>query len=144
MRIYVDTSSMAKRYLSEAASDAVDAFVSGRDDDFVITPLTTTEFESLLQRRLRTGEIDQRFLRRTRDLFTRDLVIGLWQVHPFDPLAFETAGRLLRESSEPLATLDALHLASAHGHGCSDLATSDRQMARAARASGLVVHEFFE
>jgi len=140
--IYIDTSALAKRYLNEQASAAFEAFVSERDDDFVISPLTVTEFESLLQRRLRLGDIDKRFLSRTRSLLTQDMAAALWQVHPFDPIAFETAGRLLRELDTPLATLDALHLGSALAFGCGQLATSDKQLARAAHRAGLAVHDF--
>ena len=142
MPVYIDTSAMVKRYLNEAMSDAFDEFVAGRDDDFVITPLTATEFESVLHRRLRMGDIDKRFLQRTRVLFTRDLGAALWQMHPFEPAAFETANQLIRELAEPLATLDALHLASALAYGCGQIATSDKQLARAASSCGLVVHDF--
>lgn len=140
--IYIDTSALAKRYLNEQASAAFEAFVSDRDDDFVISPLTVTEFESLLQRRLRMGDIDRRFLSRTRALLTQDMAAALWQVRPFDPVTFDTAGRLLRELDTPLATLDALHLGSALAFGCRQIATSDRQLARAARRADLVVHDF--
>ena len=43
----------------------------------------------------------------------------------------------------PLATLDALHLASALDFGCDRFATGDKQLSRAAAKSGLTVHEFF-
>ena len=142
MSVYIDTSAMAKRYLNEVSSDGFDAFLSGRDDDFVVSPLTMTELESVLHRRLRAGEFDRRFLQRTRAALARDLAGALWQVRPFEPAAFEAASRLIRELDTPLATLDALHLASAVLFGCTDLATGDRQLARAAQSSGLTVHDF--
>jgi len=142
MAVYVDTSALLKRYVNEATSPAFDAFVAGDDDDFIISPLTITELESVLQRRLRQGDFDRRYLGRTRTLFGRDMASALWQVRPFEPAAFDEAARLMRELRQPLATLDALHLASALLYDCDRLATSDRQLARAAEASGLTIHDF--
>ena len=54
--------------------------------------------------------------------------------------AAEMISRLRRH---PLRTLDALHLAIALAIKCRQLATADRTMADAARASGLEVVRFF-
>jgi len=140
--VYVDTSALVKRYVHEQQSLAFDAFLEASDDSFVLSPLTLTELESVLQRRLRQGDFDKRYWQRTRTLIADDLMAALWQVQPFDPSAFEAASRLIRELGLPLATLDALHLASAHAFGCDQLVTSDRQLARAAERSGLAVHDF--
>lgn len=142
MPVYVDTSALVKRYVHESQSLAFDAFVSSSDEAFIVTPLTLTELESILQRRLRQGDLDKRYLQRTRLLIGHDLVSALWQVRPFEPGAFDAASKLIREVGMPLATLDALHLASAHAFQCDQLATSDRQLARAAAHSGLTVHDF--
>lgn len=48
----------------------------------------------------------------------------------------------MRSVDVPLATLDALHLASAIESGCDALATGDRHLSRAAVKRGLTVHEF--
>jgi predicted nucleic acid-binding protein len=142
MPVYVDTSALIKRYVHEPQSLAFDAFVSTSDEAFVISPLTLTELESVLQRRLRQGDFDKRYLQRTRLLIGNDLVGALWQVRPFEPRSFDEASRLMRELGMPLATLDALHLASARAFQCDQLATSDRQLARAAAHSGLAIHDF--
>lgn len=142
MALFIDTSALAKRYINEPQSDAFDAFLAASEDEFLITPLVITEFESLLMRRLRQGDFDADYLRRTRELFVQDMSAALWQVRPFEPAAFEMATRLIRRGDVPVATLDALHLASAMGHGCDAIATSDRQLARAAEASGLAIHDF--
>jgi predicted nucleic acid-binding protein len=49
---------------------------------------------------------------------------------------------LERLAGQSLRTLDALHLAIAHGVGTSLLATADRKMARAAEALGMATVTF--
>lgn len=142
MPIYVDTSALIKRYLPESASERWERFVTERDDALVISPLTLTEIESTLQRRLRQRDIDATFLASTRDLIGRDLEASLWTVLPFDPNVIPHATRLARELGVPLATLDAVHLACAQACDCQSVATGDRQFARAVERCGLVAHDF--
>ena len=142
MHVYVDTSALVKRYIHEPTSTAFDAFVAAADGDLFISPLTIAEFESVLHRRLRQREFDESFLQRAQILFGQDIAAALWQVRAFEPAAFQDAVRLIRELGVPLATLDALHLGSALHYGCSHIATSDKQLARAAQCSGLAIHDF--
>lgn len=142
MAIYIDTSALAKRYVLEQGSDAFDAFLQVCEDDCVISALGTTEFESILQRLRRQGFIDAAFARRARDSFLADLHLALWAVRPFANSSFSQAAELMRSMDTPLATLDALHLASAIDFGCNGFATSDRQLSKAASRRGLTVHDF--
>jgi uncharacterized protein len=144
MAIYVDTSALVKRYLPERASQRWERFVAEESDELLISPLTLTEVESTLQRRLRQREIDDDFALRVRDLLARDLEAALWVVQPFDPNVIPHATRLIRELGVPLATLDAVHLACAQSYGCERVATGDRQFARAVERCQLAVHEFCE
>jgi predicted nucleic acid-binding protein len=140
--VYIDTSALIKRYVHEASSARVDSFLAAALDELVISPLGLTEFESMLQRRLRQREFDAAFLERARDLLARDLEGGLWAIQPFDPNVIPHATRLIRELDTPLAALDAIHLASAQAYGCDSVATGDRQFARAVRLCGIAVHDF--
>lgn len=142
MSVYVDTSALVKRYIHESTSTAFDAFVAAADGDLFISPLTITEFESVLHRRLRQRDFNESFLQRAQTLFGQDIAAALWQVQAFEPAAFQDAVRLIRELGVPLATLDALHLGSALQYRCSHIATSDKQLARAAQCSGLAIHDF--
>ena len=144
MSIYVDTSALVKRYLPERGSDRWERFVTEETDDLVISPLTLTEIESTLQRRLRQREIDGPFAASARDLLARDIEAALWSMQPFDPNVIPHATRLIREIGVSLATLDALHLACAQACGCSGVATGDRQFARAVERCALAVHDFWE
>lgn len=139
---YFDTSALAKRYVAERGSHDVDAFLAGQDDAFVISPLVATELESVLRRLLRQRLIDAAFAAQARIDFAADLTAALWAMHPFEAASFARASVLIRELDSPLATVDALHLACAIEFGCDAIATGDRQLARAAQASGLIVHSF--
>lgn len=142
MSIYMDTSALAKRYVHEASSERFDRFVADTDDELMLTPLVITELASALRKRLRAGEFDAAYLRRAEAAFDRDLRDALWTMHPVEPGVFEAASGLIRDLDTPLAALDAIHLASAIGYGCTSIATSDHQLARAARLCQLGVHDF--
>ncbi len=142
MRVYVDTSALVKRYVQEANSAAFDTFVEDGQQELLISPLTVTEFHSVMRRRLRMGDLDANFLLRTHQLFARELQATVWRMQAMPESAFADAALWLDELTSPLATLDALHLACAHSYRCSHLATSDRQLARAAQSSGLSIHDF--
>ncbi len=142
MAIYIDTSALAKRYLAEKGSDAFDAFLITQVDDCVISPLVATELESLVQRLLRQRLIAKPYAAQVRQDFADDLRAALWAMRPFPSAALTLASDLLRTLAAPLATLDALHLASAVELDCSAIATGDRQLAKAAGERGLAVHAF--
>lgn len=144
MSIYIDTSALAKRYLLERGSEAFDAFLQDCDDDCVISALGSTEFESILQRLRRQRLIDAGYAEQARKDFLADLQTALWVVRPFAISSFPQAADLMRTLDVPLATLDALHLASALELGCRGFATSDRQLLQAAARRGLTVHDFSE
>ncbi|MEO7151947.1 MAG: type II toxin-antitoxin system VapC family toxin [Burkholderiaceae bacterium] len=141
MAVYVDTSALIKRYVHESASARFDEFLAG-ESVLVISPLGLTEFESMLQRRLRQGEFDQPYLDRSRDFLGRDIESALWQLQPFDPTVIPHATRLIRDLGTTLATLDAIHIACAQSFGCDGVATGDRQFARAAQRCGLAIFDF--
>ncbi len=142
MGIYIDTCALVKRYVHEPSSQAFDDFVAASDDEFVLSPLTLVELQSVLMRRLRQREFDRVYLRRLRALFNSDMRAALWVVRPFPTEAFAEAARLIEELDVPLATLDALHVASAKILGCKRFATADAQLARAAQRCGLAVDGF--
>ena len=107
-----------------------------------ISPLGSTEFAGVLQRRLRTRQLTLRQAAAIRQRFAADVLAGGWSLIEFGADAFAKASELITHLGAPLATLDALHLACALQHGTRELATGDRQLATAARKAGLRVHLF--
>ncbi len=142
MTIYVDTSALAKRYFAERGSDAFEAFLMRQADDYLISPLVATELESVIQRLMRERLIDRPFAVQVRQAFADDLTAALWSIRPFPSAGLARAQELLRDLEAPLATLDALHLATALEFDCTFIATADRQLAKAATEKGLGVHSF--
>lgn len=139
--VYLDTSVLAKRYLPSPQSERVEAMLDRAEHRFVLSDLAVVEFESALRRRAseRIGKSIDRAKVRLR--FDDDLRSGFFIVHPLRTSVLISARRWIAEG-EPLATLDALHLASALEANADVLATDDRQFARAARAAGLRVETF--
>jgi predicted nucleic acid-binding protein len=133
----IDTSALAKRYLNEPGSEAFDAFL-GTLSRALISRLTIVELHCLLRRRWRAGEIDDDYERAARAHFADDVRRGYFEVEPLADRHAMLAHDLIDQlSGYPLRTLDALHLAIAHGAGVRVLATADREMARAAEALGI-------
>lgn len=139
--VYLDTSVLAKRYLPSPQSERVEAMLDRAEHSFVVSDLAVVEFESALRRRAseRIGKSIDRAKVRLR--FDDDLRSGFFIVHPLRTSVLISARRWIAEG-EPLATLDALHLATALEANADVLATDDRQFARAARAAGLRVETF--
>jgi predicted nucleic acid-binding protein len=142
MSIYIDTSALTKRYVSEATSARFDAFVDDSEAVLHVTPLTVTEFHSMLMRRLRMGDLDEPYLEQARQQFSADLQSQLWIWSPLPAAAFGLASTLIQDLGVPLSTLDALHLATARLFECTGFATADLRLARAASQCGLAVHDF--
>lgn len=140
--IYVDTSALAKRYIDEIDSARFDEFVATGPGALVVSPLTVTEFHSVLMRRLRMGEFDPAYVEGARQAFSADLAANLWTWTAFPTAAFGDASLLIQDAARGLATLDALHLASALLLECRAFATADRRLARAAAERGLQLHQF--
>jgi predicted nucleic acid-binding protein len=139
--IYLDTSVLAKRYLPSPQSERIEAMLDRREHRFVLSDLAIVELESALRRRAaeHSGKTIDRAKVRLR--IDGDLRSGFFIVHPLAPSILIGARRWIAEG-KPLATLDALHLATALEANADVLATDDRQFARAARAAGLRVETF--
>jgi predicted nucleic acid-binding protein len=140
-RVFVDTSVLVKRYLFSPQSDAVEAMLERPSDRFIVSELCAVELESVVARRARESSGKRIDRNRTRLSIDEDLRSGFFDVVPLNTSIMIAARRWIAEG-EPLATLDALHLASALAAGAEVLATDDKQFARAARAAGLRVTTF--
>ena len=140
---YLDTSAILKRYVNEENSAAFEAFMLQRRFDFVLTPLSLTEVASSLKRRLRMGDFSAAYAAEASRRFQDDLLGSAdCRLVDFDAAAFRNASALIQSLPVALSTLDALHLASALLLKVDAFATSDKQLAIAARRSRLRVFSF--
>ncbi|WP_020562114.1 type II toxin-antitoxin system VapC family toxin [Methylosarcina fibrata] len=140
--VYLDTSALAKWYLSEPNSEEVSAYVIGLDVA-VVSTLTKTEMRCLLARRKRMQEFDANVEAQIYATFLDDIAQGHLAALKVEDKHLESAAHLIAMLPDhALRTLDALHLAIAQHHGLDRIATADALFAKAAEASGFAV-DFF-
>jgi predicted nucleic acid-binding protein len=134
VKVYVDTSALAKWYIDEVDSDAFEAFIQ-HNPGAAISRLTVVEMRCLLARRRRNREITAKVEQSALKLFESDVRAGFLEVLAMTDTHFAEASDILDHVPHvPLRTLDALHLAVAAASGARLIATADRVMGEAARA----------
>ena len=143
MKAYIDTSALAKCYISEPRSMEVLDWVETHG-----TPATTmfaiVEFRCMLARRRRNRQIDQTLEHRALAEFDNHVRGGAWHLHQGAMGEYAAARDLIDTLPDiSLRALDALHLAAARSIGVSEFATADKTQADAAAALGFTVHRFY-
>jgi hypothetical protein len=137
--VYFDTSALAKWYLNESQSEAVEEYIR-KCGPVGISDLTVVEMRSLLARRRREKEIDAEMENRVFATFEEDIRQGFLVCHPLSATVAAGAANLISIlPGVPLRTLDSLHLAIALEWGAKTLATFDTVMAEAARKMGILL-----
>jgi predicted nucleic acid-binding protein len=136
--LYLDASALAKLFLPEAESAALNRALAGRRD-LLLSDLAVTETVSALRRRVREGAIAADgaigFQRAVLDLFEAGSVLRV----ELDGPAHREAERLLLHLDPPLRCADALHLAMALGAEAAAVVTFDLRLRAAVAAAGLRV-----
>ena len=137
--LYCDASALAKLYLPEPESDALNRLLAGREDALV-SDLAITEVVSALGRRVRRGELAAGPARRVHRKILAHLAEGPYRKVELLTETHREAERILLASrSAAIRSADALHLALALGAGAGTLLTFDRTMAKASLEQGLAV-----
>jgi uncharacterized protein len=139
---YFDTSALAKWYINEKSSEAVEKFIR-EQGPVAASDLTVVEMRSLLARRRREKHFDPALEIEIFSTFQEDIRQKSILCHALPAGLANAAVHLLNRFSRlPLGTPDALHLALVREVGLETLATADRIMARAAEGLGLKVIRF--
>lgn len=142
MRVYLDTSALAKWYLPEAHSTELEHWLL-QVGPVSISSLTVLEMRALLARRCREGDIDAEHEMRIFAAFEEDMARAHLRCQALADAHALSAARLIASlPGVPLRSLDALHLAIAQSLGITTLATADRVMIQAAEALGIEVVRF--
>ena len=137
--VYFDTSALAKWYLNESHSEAVEKYIR-KCGPVAISALTVVEMRSLLARRRRDKEIDAAMENRVFATFEEDIRQGFLVCHPLSATVAAGAANLISILPDvPLRALDSLHLAIALEWGTKTLATFDTVMAEGARKMGILL-----
>jgi uncharacterized protein len=137
MLAYVDTSMLVKRYLPELGSEELEARLVAEQPELVVSELVQVELSSALHRRLREGFIDRSYFDDALEDFRQDIDRGDLRLIELDRACLHRAASLVRKLHAPIATLDALHLATALEHSCEIIFTNDAQLGRACASTGL-------
>lgn len=137
--LYLDASALAKLYLPEVESNALEAQLLGRSD-LVVSDLAVTEVVSAASRRRREGHLGEAHLVRLHQALLDDLASGSFLSAHLDSSTHRAAERLLIQMpGTVLRAADALHLAMAFAAGARTLIAYDQRLIEAAGSAGLHV-----
>ena len=136
MKIFLDTSAFAKRYVAERGADKVLSLCE-QADMLVVSVICLPEFISTLSRLLREKKIDQYDYRNLKAAAMSDLTdVDICQITP--PVL--TSALALLEAN-PLRAMDALHLACAINVRTELFISADRRQLNAAKNAGMKVED---
>ena len=134
MKVFLDTSAFAKRYVVEPGSDKVMALCR-QADDLVVSVICLPELISTLSRLVRERKLAKADYRKLKGDAMADLAdVDICQLTP-DVLA--SAVSLLE--SHPLRAMDALHVACALAVEPDSFVSADLRQHAAARKAGLKI-----
>lgn len=128
MRLFIDTSTLFKKYVNEPGSELFELKLS-KAGEIAVAPMTWVEMNAAIARRLRSRTLTGAQADWLRDQCRRDLVYFL-KVLWNDDLEAEAEKLIYRFG---LRTMDALQLASAHLSQADLFLTSDRALFEAAK-----------
>jgi uncharacterized protein len=128
---YIDTSILGAYYCPEALSAIAEDSLRGIKTP-VISVLSEVEFASLISKKRRLKEINERQAAEILDLFSTHVSEGSYRRVPVTTEHFLQARQLVAAPKISLHTLDALHLAIAITENLP-LMTADRDFAKAAK-----------
>ncbi len=137
MRLYFDTSALAKAYISEPGSADVDDFL-GRGTAVFLSDLNRIELRCMLARRARSGEIN---VLQEQAIWSEFLLDASNEF--FEPVALPVSSWMIatqlidRVAPIALRTLDALHVALASTLPGIVFVTADRAQRAAATQLGM-------
>jgi uncharacterized protein len=136
--IFCDTSTLAKYYVPEPESLAVQSCLDG-EDQVVASELARVELMAVFHRRLREGKWTARQFQAVVRQFLRDDTANYWHWVPVDSGIIEDAVRAFMTLPQQiyLRSADCLHLVTVVHHRFDEIYTHDAHQQSAAGAFGL-------
>lgn len=134
MRIFCDTSALAKRYVQEPGSEDLEELFSSIATEIFISTLAFVEFASAMGRKLRNKELTKAKVGETIKELEKDWYEVFAKI-PLEDVLAETAAAIALENS--LKGADAVHLASAHRVDAELFVASDNKLIRVANKLGI-------
>ena len=133
MKLVVDSSAFAKRYVQEDGSEDIDLFLQ-RASDLALCIILVPEIISGLNRRLREGFLSKRDYRKVKTQLLEDVHDAT--VIQLTPSVISHSVKLLENNI--LRTIDAFHVACALEWQADLFVTSDKRQLIAAKNAGLL------
>ena len=133
MKLVVDSSAFAKRYVQEDGSEDIDLFLQ-RASDLALCIILVPEIISGLNRRLREGFLSKRNYRKVKTQLLEDVHDAT--VIQLTPSVISHSVKLLENSV--LRAMDAFHVACALEWQADLFVTSDKKQLIAAKNAGLL------
>ena len=116
--MYIDTSCLVAYYVPEPKSDYVQETIQNLNR-VSISSVTEIEMLSAIRKKQRMDELSEEHGFKAYDLFKTHIKNGLFEILELNASVFRASEYILRNSSLPLRTLDALHLGMAVEHKTS-------------------------
>ncbi len=139
---YLDTSALAKWFLSEAGSAEFEQYIL-KQSSAVVSSLTGLELRSVLGRRRREGHFSPDLEQQIFAAYQNEILRGFLKVCPLAHHHTQDALEIMEQLPEVgLRSLDALHLAIARDHGSTTIATADALLSNAAQQLGMEIEIF--
>jgi uncharacterized protein len=132
MTLYLDSSSLVKRYIYEAGTEKVNELCRAADA-ILLSLLSIPEVISSFNRLLREGKITKREYQLLKENFLDD--IDEADIFDINPEIIRFSIDLLENGT--IRTLDALHVATALFHGIDLFVSSDKRQLAAAQKTGI-------
>lgn len=132
MKLLVDTSSFAKRYIQEAESERLDEFLQ-QATELAVCVILVPELISALNRRLREGALTREQYRSAKRFLLNDVRDAT--VLQLTPAVISRSVSLMENSA--VRAMDALHVACALEWKADLFVTSDKRQFDSAMSSGL-------
>jgi len=132
MKVFLDSSALAKKYIAEKGSERIMALWQEAEDIF-LSILCVPEVLSACNRLRREKKLDQRGYQAIKDGFFRDLE----DTNLINVVPTIIAGAVSCLEGGTMRTLDAIHVASAMSIASELFVTSDPRQAEGARAMKL-------
>ncbi len=132
MRLFLDTSALAKRYVLESGSSELTELCR-QADEIVLSYICTVELISALNRLKREGKLSSSEYKKIKKSFGEDLK-GATIVELY-PLVIRQAVQCLEKT--PIRSLDAIQIASAMVSDCDLFLSADSRQTAAAKVMGL-------
>jgi predicted nucleic acid-binding protein len=134
VKVFLDTSAFAKRYVAEQGSDKV-VELCQQADSLVVSVICLPELISTLSRLLREKKITKADYRRLKG----DAMMDLADIYICQITSDVLASTVLLLETNPLRAMDALHVSCAVAVVADTFASADYRQLAAARRAGLKI-----